>query len=246
MVDAGAAYLEVQQRMRSVVVGLSEAQLDRRVPACPAWTVRDLVAHHTGAIVDLCSGGLVELGRLDRLLDQHRDAEVAAQRDATTARQIAERRGRSIQDVIEEWDAATERIGPMLSGEVAFPETIGPMGGAIALNDVVVHEGDLHEALAIDPPPAVLATSLALGGYGFTLDLRVREAGLPALALAYDGKQRLYGEGAPAAVVTADRTTLVRMLASRLIPEEIGGLDWSGDPGPYLSVIPTYGPAHPG
>ena len=68
---------------------------------------------------------------------------------------------------------------------------------------------------------------------------------MPALAFEYDGKVRTFGEGEPTAVVIADRTTLVRMLASRLTSTEIESLDWHGDPTPYLSTIPEYGLAHP-
>jgi hypothetical protein len=46
-------------------------------------------------------------------------------------------------------------------------------------------------------------------------------------------------------VLTADRTTLVRLVASRLTSEEILSLDWEGDPTPYLGLVPEYGPAHP-
>lgn len=246
MVDVGAAYAEVQQRMSEVVSSLSADQLRLSVPACPDWTVQDLVAHHAAAIAEIATGSLSELGELARLLDQNTDAQVAADRDAMTARQVAERKGRTISEIQEEWNAATARITPMLRGDVPFPDSVGGVGGVIAVNDVVVHEGDLREALGLDRAPEVVATSLALAGYGFSLDYRIRREGLPALAFEYDGKQRVFGEGDHAATVSADRTTLVRMLASRLTADEIQSLSWAGDPAPYLGIIPEYGPAHPG
>ncbi|GAA3673367.1 hypothetical protein GCM10022237_36290 [Nocardioides ginsengisoli] len=113
------------------------------------------------------------------------------------------------------------------------------MGAAIAINDVVVHEGDLHEAIGLDRPPVVQATSLALAGYGFSLDHRVRKAGLPAVAFAYDGKRRVFGEGEPAAVVSADRPVLVRLLASQMTSDE------RRDPGDGVGGRPGAVPADP-
>jgi uncharacterized protein (TIGR03083 family) len=245
MVDVGSAYTEVQQRMSEVVAGLSADQLALSVPACPDWTVQDLVAHHTAVIAEIGTGVLRELGDLSRLLNQNSDAQVAADRDSMTARQVVERRGRSIERVLEEWADVTARILPMLRGEIPFPDSVGSVGGVIAVNDIVVHEGDLREAVGLARAPEVVATSLALAGYGFSLDYRLRGAGLPAIAFEYDGKQRSFGEGEPVAVLEAGRTTLVRMLASRLTREEIVDLPWRGDPTPYLALIPEYGPAHP-
>jgi uncharacterized protein (TIGR03083 family) len=246
MVDVGAAYSEVQQRMSEAVASLSDAQLRTKVPACPDWSVQDLVAHHVAVIGDVAEGSFGQLGSLSRLLEQNGDAAVAADRDAMTAQQVERWRGRSIGAVLDEWTAATARITPMLRGEVPFPVSVGGVGGVIAVNDIVVHEGDLREALGGERAPEVTATSLALAGYGFSLDYRIRKAEMPALAFAYNGKQRVFGEGERVATLTADRTTLVRLLASRLTADQIVSLDWSGDPTPYLTVLPEYGPARPG
>ena len=241
MIDVSAAYAEVQQRTSDVVASLPRDRLTTRIPACPKWTVKELVAHHTGVVVDLAHGSLSELGDVIRLLDQNSDAAVAHDRDAMTDRQVAERQGRSIGELLGEWAEATERLAPMLRGDTPFPESVGPVGAVIAVNDVVVHEGDLREALGLPVAPEVPATSLALAGYGASLDHRVRRAALPAIAIRYDGKQRVFGDGDPVAVVSADRSTLVRLLASRLTPAQILGLDWQGDASPYLDLIPEYG-----
>ena len=245
VVDSAAAYAEVQQRLSDVVRSLTDDQLVAPVRACPDWTVQDLVAHHTAVVSELASGSLAELGELSRLLDQNSDRQVARDRDAMTARQVGERRGRSIGDVLDEWAAATDRISPMLRAEIPFPDGVGPIGASIAVNDVVVHEGDLHEALGLPWPPVVIATSLALAGYGFSLDRRIRRSGLPAIAIEYDAKKRVFGDGEPAAVVSSDRTTLVRLLASRMTPDQMLELAWRGDPAPYLDIIPEYGRARP-
>jgi hypothetical protein len=146
--------------------------------------------------------------------------------------------------VIDEWRQASGLLFAMLRGEADYPPDSFPFAGNILANDVVVHEGDIREALGIDPAPEGHATSAALQAYAFSLDHRLRVVGLPALALRYGGKERVVGEGVPAASVTASRTTLVRMLASRLAPDEMRDLGWNGDPQPYLAVIPEYGPSN--
>jgi hypothetical protein len=109
-----------------------------------------------------------------------------------------------------------------------------------------VHEGDVREAVGLGVAPEIYATSAALLAYSFSLDSRIRATGLPAIVLRYGTKERVVGDGDTAASVSASRTTLVRMLASRLTSDEIRALEWDGDPEPYLAIIPEYGPTKAG
>jgi uncharacterized protein (TIGR03083 family) len=193
-------------------------------------------------MADAAAGGFPELGDPMRLLDQWSDAEVAAARDAMTARQVRERKGRSMAELLDEWATATARLVPPLRGEEHFPGGLPLLLGAVLVNDVVVHEGDVREALGLEQAAETAGVSLALAAYAFGLDARVRDLGLPALVLAYDGKERRCGDGDPGATVRATRTTLTRMLASRLDDAGIQALEWEGDPAPYLAVVGAYGP----
>lgn len=238
--DCGPAYAEVQLRLAGLMTSLSAEQLATPTISCPAWTVQDVFAHHVGVLADIHSNNLTELGDPTRLLDQWRDPEVALDRDAMTARQVEERRGRSVAELLDEWGrAAAALAGGPLPGD---PTGMLPF---VAVNDVVVHEGDIREALGLEVAPEVAATAIALASYGATLDNRLRRLNLPAVAFAYDGKTRLFGEGEPEATVSADRTTLVRMLASRLPPDAIRDLDWSGPAGPFLAALGEYGRSRP-
>lgn len=242
MVDHGSAYLEVKERFAALMGSLPDHEWGLPVLACPAWTVRDVMAHHVGLMTDVAAANLSELGDPVRLLDQWRDQDVARDRDALTARQVDERRGRSVAELLTEWETATSRLAPVFSGRGEPPAGFSPLIPSIAINDVVVHEGDVREALGLEVAPETLATSLALSAYGASFELRLRQLGLPAIAFSYSGKSRQLGDGAPAATVTADRTTLVRLLASRLDEAAIRALDWSGDPTPYVGILPEYGP----
>jgi uncharacterized protein (TIGR03083 family) len=241
VVDQGAAYAEVMERFAGAVM---QPGVDGTAPvgACPGWSVRDVVAHHTGVVVDLTTGNLGEFATFGRLLDQWHDADVARDRDAMTARQVRERQSRTMHELVAEWRTATQELVPMLRGESAFPPSVPPFAASVVVNDVVVHEGDVRAALGLGRAPECAALALTLRAYAFSLEHRIRDQGLPALVLAYAGKELTLGEGAVGGRVAADRYELVRVMAGRRTADEIRALPWEGDPTPYLPVMSEYGP----
>lgn len=241
MADVGAAYVEVMERFIAAVTEPG-VDVDTSVGACPGWSVRDVVAHHVGAMVDLTTGNVSEFGTFERLLDQWRDDDVARDRDAMTARQVEERRSRTVEQLVAEWREAAQALLPMLRGDISFPPSVAVFAGSVAINDVVVHEGDVRAALGLERAPESVALGLALRGYAFSLEHRIRERELPALVLAYAGKELTLGDGDVGGRVAADRFELVRAMAGRRTADEIRELSWEGDPTPYLPVISEYGP----
>ena len=115
----------------------------------------------------------------------------------------------------DEWNHATTVVAGMMRGEVAIPPSLPPFVGYVLINDLVVHETDVRAALAVGRAPASPALSLALAGYSFSLENRIRERAAPSLVLAYDGKERQLGDGEIGATVHADRHELVRVMAGR-------------------------------
>ena len=239
MVDSADAYVEVQHRLIAVISDPA-TDIGAPVPACPGWSVRDVVAHHVGVVVDVARGNLGDLGM--NLLDQWHDPEVQRARDTMTARQVDERRNRPVQELTDEWNHATGVVAPMMRGEVAIPPSLPPFVGYVLINDLVVHETDVRAALALGRAPASPALSLALAGYSFSLESRIRQRGAPSLVLSYDGKERRLGDGESGATVHADRHELVRVMAGRRTRDQILGLEWEGDPAPYLDILSEYGP----
>ena len=65
---------------------------------------------------------------------------------------------------------------------------------------------------------------------------------MPSLELRYDGKSRVLGEGDPGASIAASRYELVRALANRRSTAQIRAYEWTGDPEPYLPIIPAHNP----
>jgi uncharacterized protein (TIGR03083 family) len=240
--DLSEAYAEVQERLCAVLVPLKADAAGTPVTACTGWSVRDVVAHHCGAVVDAITGNIAELNGYD-LLDQWRDQGIARARDTLTAREVAERAGRPLQSLILEWRDATTALMPIMRGERPFPESVPSIFSGVLVNDVVVHEGDIRSALGLPPIQSGAALALAIMGYGFSLDHRIRALGLAPLILEYDDRQRRFGGDADAgATVRASRYELIRCLASRRAASDIRNYDWKGDPEPYIPILPEYGP----
>lgn len=240
MGDIADAYVEVQQRVIGAVIEHA-AGADTAVAYCPGWSVHDVVAHLTGYAVDVTTGHIPEFVEGLNLFEQWRDERVARARDAATARQVAERKDRSMRALADEWTGATAALIRMIRGEDAFPPSLPPFIDRLLLNDVVVHEGDIRSALGLTHAPADAGLSLALAGYSYSLGYRLGALKLPALVLAYDGKERQVGVGEVGARVHADRYELLRVLAGRRTPDQMRALDWQGDPTPYLGVLSEYG-----
>lgn len=238
MAGLGAAYSETKALLLGSIGPQHSPAWSEPVPATPGWSVLDVVAHVTGLAVDAGAGALP--GDLD-LLEQFRDDEVVAARDAYADGQVLARRGRSPAQIVAEWDTAEPAVVDRLERDPTDPAAV-PFGFDVVLvTDLGVHADDVANALGLPPHADTAATRVAFAGYCFALDYRLRALGLPALALHYDGRTRTVGEGPPAAQLTADRWELVRVLAGRRSRAQIERLDWDGDASPYLALLPTYG-----
>lgn len=242
MADQVQAYAEVQERLAALVLGLDDEALARPVRACPGWSVRDTFAHLVGACVDGLSGSIPELDGVDFLGDWPATLDHLGR---MSDRQVRQNAGVDLSELVDRWRAAVDRGAAALRGEQPFPPPLPPFGAAILVNDVVVHEGDLRQALGLPPAAATRAERFALRNYAVTAELAVGRAGVPAVALRYDGRELVLGDGPPAAALSAEPHDLVRVLASRRSAEQIGAMRWEGDPSPYLELLPSYGPVDP-
>jgi uncharacterized protein (TIGR03083 family) len=238
MTALDVAYAETKAGMLRSIGEPDSPAWSTRVPATPAWDVLDVVAHVTGLAVDGATGAMP--GEVN-LLEQFRDPDVVAARDGYADGQVLRRRGRGPSAVIGEWDAAEPALLEQLRGGTTGPGAL-PFGfDFVLVTDLCVHADDVAIALGLPANRDTAASRVALAGYAFGVDYRIRALGLPALALCYEGKERTLGDGPPAATVAADRWELLRVLAGRRSRDQILGLDWTGDPDPYLPLLPAYG-----
>src|SRR5215207_5949312 len=92
-VDWGSVYQRLRRRLMATVHSLDSDVLSLTVPATPAWSVRDAVAHVIGIAHDL------NAQRFD-----------VTDPDEWTARQVRERRDATIDDLEVEWDREAPRF----------------------------------------------------------------------------------------------------------------------------------------
>jgi uncharacterized protein (TIGR03083 family) len=91
------------------------------VPACPGWSVRDVVAHLAGVAEDWVNG--------------HRSRPP---NDAETAAQVARFDGRDVDSIVAVWNSTAAQLDKLAERD----------GVKLPLADLVVHEHDIRGAIA--------------------------------------------------------------------------------------------------
>lgn len=233
--ELGARYENVRARILDLVAGVDAQSIP--VPACPGWSVHDLLAHLTGNCADVMRGNV---------------AGVAS--PEWTAAQVAERRAKPTEAVLEEWNELAPPYAAMLDD---FP---GGFDG-MAVSDITSHEQDLRGALA--EPGArdsdevelaieflvtlILHPAAVSSGIG-PLEI---EAGDRSWVVGGDGatgrhdrwidavlaEARPDGRPTPVASVAAHPFELFRAASGRRSERQIRTFDWSTDPEPYIGLF---------
>lgn len=206
--EAAHEYAQARRRIADLLLGADATMATTRVPACPDWDVADLCAHLAGVCADLAAGRLPQ-------------GDTQAWVDA----QVADRRGRSVSSLLDEWHEASP----------AFEDQMRQRGGLAGLVlDAVAHEHDLRHA--VDLPGGRtergVAVSMAFERNLLHRDLTTR--GLPAVLVKSADGEWLAGDGEPA--VTLDLTSwpqgtweLFRLLGSRRSEAQVATYPWQGD-----------------
>jgi len=217
-----------------LLAGLDQAALAAQVPACPAWTVRDVLAHVTGVAADAASGTY-----FSGAADAWNDAQLAAARDAWTAWQVRSRRGRTVEAVAAEWARWAARLEPMLAGTVP-PPGAPPWLLTAPVADLAVHLHDVRGALRRPGDRDAPATRLGLRIYARWLGQRLDQADRPALRLRVGDRDWVEGSGQPTVALAADAFELFRALSGRRSLDQVRAFAWDGDPEPYLDLFAPY------
>ncbi len=118
--DLSRLYRDARERVISLLSEVGAAAQEARVPACPDWSVRDVVAHLTAIADDSLAGRLT--GPPD---------------DAQTAAQVARFSRRDLAGIIAMW----AEIAPQ------FERRVGQFQVWPAVIDVVSHEHDIRGAV---------------------------------------------------------------------------------------------------
>lgn len=213
----GAAdhYQLQRESLAELFAGLGREQLETRVPGCPDWTVRDVLAHLVGVPVDVMAGVVEGSGSAP-----------------WTRAQVEARAGRSVGDLLDEWEAIALTFQPAL-------DDLGVLGWILVM-DITMHSDDVREALG-----------QSLGDsetHDLVLERLIKAAGtrVPAtgsVQLWAGGRSWTLGEGEPSASLRVmDTGELARVLGGRRSEDAIRGLDWTGDPEPWIPALPLFRP----
>lgn len=111
-------YQDTRERILAVV---GPGDWSTAVPACPGWSVRDVVAHVAGVAEDWVSG-----------------LRSRPPNDAETAAQVARFNGRDVDSIVTVWNSAAAQLDKLAESE----------GVNAPLADLVVHEHDIRGAIA--------------------------------------------------------------------------------------------------
>jgi uncharacterized protein (TIGR03083 family) len=220
------AYRSGHDRVAALVAGLGEVELARGVPACPDWTVRDLVAHLAGSAADVAARHTAGMPG-----------------PSWTAAHVERGAGRTVGELLAEWDEHADAAAQ------AIEDRRVPAG---VLHDLLVHEGDLVEALGAHAPPwdgwapaARLVVRQVVRGIRGSPSLVVRSAGIEWRSPDDPGERRgaAAGTSRPArSTVTVDFYELYRGLHSRRSRAQMRDWEWDGSPDPWVDALPMFGP----
>ncbi|AKN16975.1 hypothetical protein MHAE_01595 [Mycobacterium haemophilum DSM 44634] len=215
--DAAAAYRLVYGRVDALLRGRAEIA-EFAVPACPAWTVRQTVAHLAGVAHDIISLNLEAVGT-----------------DSWTQAQVDRLGGNNIDELLDLWgqtiDPVTARLG------------LGPKGSECQLVfDALTHEHDIRGALCKPySRTGDLPFEVTMGFLTTTGDQIIRQTGLPALRLITPtiGSVQLGDPHTAQSHVTLSVSDFeaLRAFGGRRSVRQLLALPWQGDPTNLLPVF---------
>ena len=217
MAEYADAYREGRERVVELMTSISDNELTREVPACPGWQTRDLLAHLVGICTDTNAGNIEGAGS-----------------EEYTSRQVNERKDRSVDEIVAEWNEQAPAFEQML-------DSIHPAISGGIIGDLVTHEQDARGAVDKAGGRDGLAFELALDSQVRFFGRRIKEAKLPTLLVRAGGKEWAAGKEEVVGTLEADPFELIRGLTGRRTHGQIRALGWSIDPGPYLPVFSMYG-----
>lgn len=216
MEQPSEAYSNGFHRVATLVRGLDEGELETIVPACPDWSVKDLVAHLTGVASDSLSANVAEMGRPD-----------------WTQSQVDSRRDRDLEDILDEWKGIADQLVPALDG-------LHPTLSSALIGDLVTHEHDLRNAVGNHGERDSEGVVIATGFYSRYFGKRLKDAGLPTIFVDTGEHRWTAGREEPIGSVRAPLFEMLRGLTGRRTSDEVKGFDWSIDAAPYLAIFSMY------
>jgi uncharacterized protein (TIGR03083 family) len=214
-VDLVAHYRATRARVVDQVASLSDTTASVIVPACPAWTVHDTVAHVTGLAADLGAGRLP-----------------GADSQAWIDGHVETRRGFPVGLLLDEWFAADVEgfIERSASGQLIF--------------DLCAHEHDICHALGTVGDRTSEAVLACLPVMSELLRKDLLAKGAPgSVGLSTRGRTWTVGDGPVLLTLDAEPFELLRIFGGRRSERQMRALPWknpdgsAADVGPWLAFL---------
>ena len=214
----GSMYFDVRERFVGAVAMLADEQLATSVPACPEWSVQDLLTHLVSMPMAILAAEIPE--------------RVMAGDDPNPwlAGLVAEHADRSVTELAHWWASSDDALADLI-----------PNAGLL-LADLFTHESDLHGALGStahrDAPELTFQIGAALAG----LQPGIGDAGLPPISVDAGSEHWSSADGEPGWTLRCGPWEAHRALSSRRTRQELLALPHEGDPTPYLQLMDDHLP----
>lgn len=180
---------------------------DLIVPACPEWTVRDLVAH----ILEGCRARYRQPADAQPPLPPLDELDIA--------------------ELLDEWKRMGPHVEEALAGAGGFSDDVLVMDAFTHELDL----RRVFEAPPPDDDHPAYPTALGLVLNGFSASVNAH--GFPALRIETEGAQWTVGRGEAAAAVRAHHFDLYRSIAGRRTHRQIAELAWSASAETWLPAF---------
>lgn len=207
------AYLDGAARLISLARAAGETGADTIVPATPAWTVRNVVAH----VTSVAHISVNQLGWGEDV-------------QATIDREVAARADHTVEEITGEWEALLGPLGQKFAGRPSGPLVV----------DLVTHEHDVRAALGIkyhDHAAGLGEALSAMVGWVRYLGL----VGEQGLLLKTPTSQALFGGPEIGCEVELPSDwELFRLLGVRRSEEQLMAYPATGDQSLLLAVTSRY------
>jgi uncharacterized protein (TIGR03083 family) len=237
MPDLASAYAQTQASMTGLLTDATPETEKQTIPACPGWTVRDLIAHVSSIATALSNGDFPA----DLNPAAFWDADMANRREEFIDIELDKRQASSLAELISEWNQATTDVVAMIRGDKPWPATAAPLPEWILVTDLSVHHHDLRGGLGTPGDRDSLATGLALRSYVEGMRFRTMIENSPTFVIRAGSREWTIGQAEPIATVSADPFELARAASGRRSMSQLRAYDWTGDPEPVLHMFYPYG-----
>lgn len=211
--ELASMYFDIRERVIGATVRLDDRALGTRVPACPDWTVHQLVAHLVSVPMAIIAGDVPET------------VMAGGDPNPWLRELVEEAAGRSIGELARWWASDDDALAELIPG------------AGLLLADLFTHESDLHGALGSrghrDAPELDSQIDATLAG----IQKDVGAAGLPPVCVDTGSDRRCSGEGEPGWTLRTGFWEAHRALNSRRTRDELMAMDHSGDPLRYVEVL---------